>query len=104
MAGSAQVILGSTVSGLVAVATAGVMLVAGAPRPTDGREAAGVFPPWWTAGRVMAAAGQAGVIRQLGGAPFVIVVHDPAGRAPQRLRQAGALFSVAPTGALFCGS
>jgi len=96
-------VLGSAVSGLIAVATAGVLVVAGSP-PVDSREAAGVFPPWWTPGEVMAAAGAAGAIRQLGGVPFIIVVHDPTGRVSERLRDAGALFAVAPSGALFCGS
>jgi hypothetical protein len=95
--------LATTLSGVIASASAAVLVVAGSPA-RDGREAAGVFPPWWTQGRVMAAAGAAGEIRQLGGVPFVIVVHDPAGRAPERLRRSGALFSVAPDGALFCGS
>lgn len=103
MASPAHIVLGSTVAGLIAVASAGVLVVAGSP-PVDRREAAGVFPPWWASGDVLAAAGQAGAIRQLGGVPFIVVVHDPAGRAPERLRDAGALFAVAPSGALFCGS
>lgn len=103
MAGSTPVLLASGLSAVIATASAAVLVVAGAP-PTDGRDAAGVFPPWWDEGDVLAAAGAAGPIRQLGGVPFIVIVHDPAGRAPERLRQAGALFSVAPTGALFCGS
>lgn len=103
MAAPSQVILASALSGAIAAASAVVLVVAGSP-PQDRREAAGVFPPWWSPGQVLAAAGDAGAIRQLGGVPFVIVVHDPSGRAPERLRRAGALFSVAPDGALFCGS
>ncbi len=102
MASPAPVLLASGLSAVIAAASAVVLVVAGSP-PTDGRDAAGVFPPWWGQGRVLASAGAAGAIRQLGGVSFIVIVHDPAGRAPERLRQAGALFSVAPTGALFCG-
>jgi hypothetical protein len=87
----------------IAVATSAVLLIAGAP-PPDGHDAAGVFPPWWSRAAVFAAASQAGAVRDLGGVPFIVTVRDLGGRAPQRLRQAGALFIVAPAGTAACAS
>ncbi|WP_296595139.1 hypothetical protein [Phenylobacterium sp.] len=86
----------------VALVTAVVLLAAS--RAPDPHVAAGVFPPWWSRSAVVAAAAQAGVIRDLGAAPFIVVVRDPEGRAQARLRQAGALFSVGPAGSAVCGS
>lgn len=86
---------------MVAVGVSVVLLGAGAP-PPDPREAAGVFPPWWSRAAVFAAAGEAGLVRDLGGLPFIVTVRDPGGRAPERLRQAGALFVVAPAGTAVC--
>jgi len=88
---------------LVTAGVAVVLLAAGSVSP-DPREAAGVFPPWWSREAVFSAAGQAGVIRDLGAAPFIVTVRASDGRAAQRLRQAGALFIVAPAGSAACSS
>lgn len=86
----------------VALTTAVVLLLAS--RTPDPYVAAGVFPPWWTRSAVIAAAARAGPIRDLGAAPFIVVVRDPGGRVQARLREAGALFSVGPAGSAACGS
>jgi hypothetical protein len=96
-----DIFIGSTASGLIAIASAVLLVATGAP-PSDPHDAAGVFPPWWSRSRVFAAAGEAGAIRDLGAAPFIVVVRDPQGRAPERLRRAGALFSVSPAGVAAC--
>ncbi|MBI1198331.1 MAG: hypothetical protein GC203_10755 [Phenylobacterium sp.] len=96
-----DILIGSAVSGLIGLSSAVLLVVTGAP-PPDPHEAAGVFPPWWSRGRVFAAAGEAGAVRDLGAVPFIVVVRDPEGRAPQRLRRAGALFSVSPAGTAAC--
>jgi hypothetical protein len=81
-----------------------IVLVATGSRASDGREAAGVFPPWWPAARVISAAAAAGDVRDLGAVPFIVTVRDPGGRAVERLRQSGALFAVAPAGSSTCAS
>ncbi|WP_312163954.1 hypothetical protein [Phenylobacterium sp.] len=74
-----------------------------AARPLDEREAAGIFPPWWSQEEALAAASRAGAVIAVGRAPFVIVVRAPEGDAAGRLRRAGALFSVDPMQARACG-
>lgn len=81
-----------------------ILLLATGSRSPDAREAAGVFPPWWSRHQVMQAAAAAGQVRDLGAAPFIIVIRDPEGRAAEKLRRAGALFSVAPAGSAVCVS
>ena len=92
---------GIALSVAAAVVSAAVLVATGSRAP-DAREAAGVFPPWWGRSAVIAAAGQAGAIRDLGAVPFIVVVRDPGGQAARRLREAGALFTVAPAGAAIC--
>lgn len=87
----------------LALASAVVLLALGS-RSADAREAAGVFPPWWSRSEVMQAAAAAGEVRDLGAAPFIIVIRDPDGQAAEKLRRAGALFSVAPAGSAVCAS
>lgn len=94
-------LLASAICGAIGLLTAAVLL--GSSKIPDPAEAAGVFPPWWSQQAVMAAAAKAGVIRDFGAVPFIVVVRDPEGRAQARLRQAGALFSVAPSGTALCG-
>lgn len=87
----------------LALASAVVLLATGSRSP-DAGEAAGVFPPWWSRSQVMQAAAGAGQVRDLGAAPFIIVIRDPDGQAAEKLRRAGALFSVAPSGSAVCAS
>lgn len=75
---------------------------AAAGRPLDEREAAGVFPPWWSQEAALVAASQAGAVVAVGQAPFVIVVRAPEGDVAGRLRRAGALFSIDPAQARAC--
>jgi hypothetical protein len=59
---------------------------------TDASPVALVFPPWWSATRVVESAASAGDILDVGGVPFIVIVHlDPADAA-RRARAAGALF------------
>lgn len=80
--------------------SAGVLFVAAAP--ADPHEAAGVFPPWWNEAATLSAAGRAGAVVGVGALPFIVVVRDPTGRAPSRLRAAGALFSLDARGLAGC--
>ena len=81
-----------------------VAVIAAAESPVDPHDAAGVFPPWWPQARALEAAARAGAVLAVGAAPFIVIVRDPAGRAPQRLRAAGALFSLDPHGLAACGA
>jgi hypothetical protein len=54
---------------------------------------AAVFPPWWSAPRVFAAAGRAGPVVRFGAARFVVIVQA-ADRA--RLRAGGAWLLLDP--------
>jgi hypothetical protein len=56
-----------------------------------------VFPPWWNAARVFAAAASAGAaIVRVGGISSVLVVQPAARDGLERLRDAGAWFVVNP--------
>ena len=58
---------------------------------------AAVFPPWWSAADVFAAAASAGAaIVRVGGVASVLVVQPAARDGLQRLRDAGAWFVVNP--------
>jgi hypothetical protein len=92
---------GLAVAAAAAVAMSAVVLAA-ATAPADGREAAGVFPPWWGESRILDAAAQAGAVLAVGALPFIVRVSDPAGHAPARLHAAGALFAIDPQGLLAC--
>ena len=79
-----------------------LMLPLLSPRPGDQAVAAGVFPPWWASGAILAAAGEAGSIVRLGAVPFIVVVRSESGDASQRLAAAGSLFSLDPNGITGC--
>ncbi|HWA64156.1 MAG TPA: hypothetical protein VG939_22500 [Caulobacteraceae bacterium] len=83
---------------IAAVSSAAVLTLGG--RPLDPVTAAGVFPPWWSGGRALAAAGSAGDVLGVGALPFIVVVRAP--HADARLRAAGALFSIDARGAGAC--
>lgn len=87
----------------VAIALASVIalpVLAAAPR--DPHHAAGVFPPWWSQAAVLEAASGAGAVLSVGQVPFIVVVRAETGDVPDRLRQAGALFSIDPSQAVAC--
>jgi hypothetical protein len=95
-------IAGSVATAAAAVAATSVVVVAAAAAPADSRDAAGVFPPWWSQAEALSAASRAGAVLAVGAAPFIVIVRDPAGRAPARLRAAGALFQLDATGLAGC--
>ncbi len=55
-------------------------LVFGAAPRGEG-PAAAVFPPWWSAGRVLAAADRAGDVAGVGAWPFVVIANPEPGAA-----------------------
>jgi hypothetical protein len=67
-------------------------------RPAVGAPVAAIFPPWWNAERVFAAAASAGgaIVRE-GAWPSILVVSAADGDLPHRLREAGAWLLVNPT-------
>lgn len=81
-----------------------IFLVILEARPIDPHEAAGIFPPWWSQGAVIAAASQAGAVVAGGRSPFVIIVRSSTPDVAARLHRAGALFSIDPGRALACGA
>ena len=71
-------------------------------QPRDPSRVAAIFPPWWSAGQAMGAAGAAGEIAAVGTAPFILILRgDPADLA-QRARAAGALLVLDPDLAGVC--
>lgn len=75
------------------------VVVAAAPRTPFA--VAAVFPPWWSAERVEAAAGALGTIESRGAAPSVVVIVGDAG-LEQRARRSGAVWLADPSFIRFC--
>lgn len=70
--------------------------------PLD-RMVAAVFPPWWSAERVMEAAVAAGVpVVRAGGIETIVITASPDTRSDAHLRDAGALFLLDPLSAAGC--
>jgi len=70
--------------------------------PRDPSRVAAVFPPWWSVAQSISAAGSAGDIATVGGAPFIIILRgDPVDLA-HRARAAGALLILDPDLAGVC--
>jgi len=63
-------------------------------RLTDPRQAAAVFPPWWSARASLGAAGKVGSIIGLGRLPFIVIVRAAEPDVTARARAVGALFVV----------
>ncbi|WP_421739005.1 hypothetical protein [Caulobacter sp.] len=96
----------SAVGGMLA--TAGAILagllaaVSVNAQPRDPSRVAAVFPPWWSVAQSVSAAGSAGRIAAVGGAPFIVILRgDPIDLA-QRARSAGALLVLDPDLAGVC--
>ena len=71
-------------------------------QPRDPSRVAAVFPPWWSMAQSVSAAGSAGSIAAVGGAPFIVILRgDPVDLA-QRARSAGALLVLDPDLAGVC--
>lgn len=71
-------------------------------QPRDPSRVAVVFPPWWTVAESVSAAGSAGRVAAVGGAPFIVILRgDPIDLA-QRVRAAGALMVIDPDLAGVC--
>jgi hypothetical protein len=69
---------------------------------SDPTVAAGVFPPWWSAHKVISAAGTAGSIVRLGAFSFIVVVRSNDGDVAKSLRAAGSLITLNPIGLAGC--
>jgi len=55
------------------------------------RQAAAVFPPWWSAGASLGAAAKLGAVVGLGRLPFIVIIHAPDADLAARAHAAGAL-------------
>ena len=64
---------------------------------------AAVFPPWWSAAKVLAAAAEAGEVVDVGASPAVLIVRSQQPGLQGRLRAAGAILLLDPRGAGACG-
>ena len=62
---------------------------------------AALFPPWWSSGRIIAAAATAGAPVAVGRWTSIVVVRGDQNSAA-RLRSAGALFLMDPRNAIGC--
>jgi len=72
--------------------------------PKDPRQAAGVFPLWWSQGRAMNAAARAGNVVAVGAAPFVVVARSETPDIAAALRAQGAWLIIDPGLAAACGA
>jgi hypothetical protein len=70
--------------------------------PRDPARVAAVFPPWWTPAQAVAAAGSAGDIAAVGGAPFILILRGDKADLARRAQSAGALFILDPDLAGVC--
>ena len=94
--------LGPLAATLLAILLGLVAAVSVNAEPRDPSRVAAVFPPWWDASRSLGAAGSAGSIAAVGGAPFIVILRgDPVDLA-QRARSAGALLVLDPDLAGVC--
>jgi hypothetical protein len=55
-----------------------------------------IYPPWWTQARIWTAALSVGEVADVGGAPFVLVIHSAGPDAPGRAVRSGAVFTLDP--------
>jgi hypothetical protein len=92
----------SLLAAAAAASAMSALVLSVAAAPTDPHEAAGVFPPWWSEAAALAAAARAGAVLGVGAVPFIVIVRDPGGHAPARLRAAGALVSLDARGLAGC--
>ena len=77
---------------------------AGTRPGAEGEPVAALFPPWWRAERVLAAAlGTEGAILRTGGLAGVLVVQSPEPGFADRLRAAGAWVLLNPRALGGCG-
>lgn len=98
--------MSSAVGGMVATVGAifaGLLAAASVnAQPRDPSRVAAVFPPWWSVARSVSAAGSAGTIAAVGGAPFIVIVRGDPADLTQRARSAGALLILDPDLAGVC--
>lgn len=71
--------------------------------PTDPTTITAVFAPWTSQETALLAASSAGAVVGAGPRAFLVTVHSPAPQLAQRLREAGAIATIAPTLATLCG-
>ena len=71
-------------------------------QPRDPSRVAAVFPPWWSVAQSVSAAGSAGKIAAVGGAPFIVILRGDPTDLARRARSAGALLILDPDLAGVC--
>lgn len=76
--------------------------VVGSWAPSDPRRVAAVFPPWWSAAAVLAAASDAGQVAAAGRLPFIVAVTSEREDLPQVIRAAGAILVFDQDGSSLC--
>lgn len=86
---------GAIVAGLLAAVSVNA-------QPKDPSRVAAVFPPWWSVAQSVSAAGSAGSIAAVGGAPFIVILRGDPTDLAQRARSAGALLVLDPDLAGVC--
>lgn len=102
MAGHKQVNDWAPAIGL-ALAAAGVA-AAIQYQPTDSSFATAVFPPWWTSGQAVQAAGSVGDILGVGGFARAVAIRSDTPDLAGRARAAGALVVLGGTTAGLCAT
>jgi len=80
----------------IAISLLGIAGSIGAAIPGDSSEVAAIFPPWWSAARAFAAAGDAGDIVSSGSLPFILIVQSQQPGLGTRLQAAGAIVVLRP--------
>jgi hypothetical protein len=92
--------LGSIVPVMLSLAMplAGVAFAAQTAKPSDNGVLIAVYPPWWSPGRALAAASDAGHVLNAGALPFVYVVQSTQPDFMARLWQSGAWGIMSPLG------
>ena len=72
--------------------------------PVDAHQIAAVFPPWWPAARIFAAASVAGEVAGTGPLRSILIVRSDQAALAYRLQAAGALLVLAADGPFGCRS
>jgi hypothetical protein len=92
-------------------APAAMLAVAGASaavalqyQPTDSSFATAVFPPWWTSGEAIQAAGSVGDILSIGGFARAVAIRSEAPDLAARAKAAGAIMVLRGTTAGLCAT
>ena len=71
-------------------------LIPGLVPPPNATEIAAVYPPWWTAARVVTVAGHSAELLRMGAAPNIVIVRTRLPGTRSRLRADGAVMFLNP--------